>query len=133
MRSRAAGTRVVVLTTTGRDILRAIEAGACGCLLQGHVAGEPAAVVRAAGRGETVLLPCVTSTLVRRVRTPAPAAPSAREAQALRLVAEGRTNADIGRALFISEATVRRTRCGCPASWTWRTGRRRSPGRWRRG
>ncbi len=54
-----------------------------------------------------MLAPSVASTLVRQVRTPAPPALSAREAQVLRLVAEGRTNADIGRVLFISEATVK--------------------------
>lgn len=101
--------RVVVLTTyeTDRDILRAIEAGACGYLLKDASPADLAGAVRAAARGETVLAPSVASTLVRQVRTPAPPALSAREAQVLRLVAEGRTNADIGRVLFISEATVK--------------------------
>jgi DNA-binding NarL/FixJ family response regulator len=63
--------------------------------------------VRAAARGETVLSPSVASTLVRQVRRPAAPALSAREVQVLRLVARGSTNADIGRQLFISEATVK--------------------------
>ena len=107
--ARAPGTRVMVLTTydTDRDILRAIEAGACGYLLKDAAPAELADAVRAAARGETVLSPSVASTLVRQVRRPAPPALSAREIQVLRLVARGATTADIGRQLFISEATVK--------------------------
>jgi DNA-binding NarL/FixJ family response regulator len=103
------GTRVIVLTTyeSDRDILRAIEAGACGYLLKDASPAELAEAVRAAARGETVLSPSVASTLVRQVRKPAPPALSAREAEVLRLVARGLTNADIGRQLYISEATVK--------------------------
>jgi DNA-binding NarL/FixJ family response regulator len=105
----APGVRVMVLTTyeSDRDILRAIEAGAQGYLLKDASPAELADAVRAAGRGETVLAPSVASTLVRQVRKPAPPALSAREAEVLRLVARGLTNADIGKQLFISEATVK--------------------------
>ncbi|MGK5678285.1 response regulator [Actinoplanes sp. URMC 104] len=105
----APGVRVMVLTTyeSDRDILRAIEAGAGGYLLKDASPAELADAVRAAARGETVLAPSVASTLVRQVRRPAPPALSAREIEVLRLVARGLTNADIGRQLFISEATVK--------------------------
>jgi DNA-binding NarL/FixJ family response regulator len=107
--ARVPGVRVMVLTTyeSDRDILRAIEAGACGYLLKDASPAELADAVRAAARGETVLAPSVASTLVRQVREPAPPALSAREAEVLRLVAQGLTNADIGKQLFISEATVK--------------------------
>ena len=103
------GARVIVLTTyeSDRDILRAIEAGAGGYLLKDASPAELAEGVRAAARGETVLAPSVASTLVRQVRSPAPPALSAREAEVLRLVARGLTNADIGRELYIAEATVK--------------------------
>ena len=107
--SSCSGIRVMVLTTyeSDRDILRAIEAGASGYLLKDATPAELAEAVRAAARGETVLAPSVASTLVRQVRSPAPPALSARETEVLRLVAAGLTNADIGRRLFIGEATVK--------------------------
>ncbi|MEU4624070.1 response regulator transcription factor [Actinoplanes sp. NPDC023801] len=107
--SAVPGTRVMVLTTyeSDRDILRAIEAGASGYLLKDASPAELADAVRAASRGETVLAPSVASTLVRQVRSPAPPALSARETEVLKLVAGGLTNAEIGRRLFISEATVK--------------------------
>jgi DNA-binding NarL/FixJ family response regulator len=103
--------RVLILTTydTDADIVRAVEAGASGYLLKDTPRLELAAAVRAAARGETVLAPTAAATLVTRVRTPAAqsAALTARETQVLALVAEGRTNADIGRELFIGESTVK--------------------------
>ncbi|WP_405165499.1 response regulator transcription factor [Nocardia sp. NBC_01499] len=101
--------RVVVLTTyeTDADILRAVEAGASGYLLKDVSRTELVGAIRAAARGETVLAPSVAGKLVNRVRNPQPPPLSARETQVLRLVAKGGTNADIGRALHISEATVK--------------------------
>ncbi|MFD8496503.1 response regulator [Amycolatopsis sp. NPDC059657] len=103
------GQRVVVLTTyeSDADILRAVEAGAAGYLLKDASRTELADAIRAASRGETVLAPSVAGKLVNRVRNPAPQPLSAREIEVLRLVSKGSTNADIGRALHISEATVK--------------------------
>jgi DNA-binding NarL/FixJ family response regulator len=101
--------RVVVLTTyeTDADILRAVEAGASGYLLKDASRQELAGAIRAAARGETVLAPSVAGRLVNQVRRPATHSLSAREVEVLALVAKGLTNADIGRALHISEATVK--------------------------
>ncbi|WP_329143815.1 response regulator transcription factor [Streptomyces niveus] len=111
-RMRAAGLscRVIVLTTyeTDTDILRAVEAGAAGYLLKDLTRAELADAVRAASRGETVLAPSVAARLVDQLRS-RPERPrlSQRETAVLRLVAEGCTNAEIGRHLFIGESTVK--------------------------
>jgi DNA-binding NarL/FixJ family response regulator len=107
--SEVPGTRVIVLTTydTDADIVRAVEAGAAGYLLKDSPRGELASAVRAAARGETVLAPPVAARLVNRIRRPTVDALTARETDVLRLVAQGLTNAEIGQALFIGEATVK--------------------------
>jgi len=103
------GVRVLVLTTydTDTDIVRAVEAGATGYLLKDTPLTQLADAVRAAARGETVLAPPVAARLVSRMRAPAVDAPTARELEVLAGVARGLTNADIGRELFIGEATVK--------------------------
>ncbi|MGZ4546661.1 MAG: response regulator, partial [Blastococcus sp.] len=103
------GVRVLVLTTydTDADIVRAVEAGATGYLLKDTPLAQLADAVRAAARGETVLAPPVAARLVSRMRAPAVDAPTARELEVLAGVARGLTNADIGRELFIGEATVK--------------------------
>jgi DNA-binding NarL/FixJ family response regulator len=104
IRAAVPNTRVMILTTydTDRDILRAIEAGACGYLLKDATPQELADAVRAAVRGQTVLTDSAARTLTRPSITL-----SARETQVIRLVAQGFTNATIGQNLYISEATVK--------------------------
>lgn len=103
------GAKIIVLTTydTDADILRAVEAGATGYLLKDAPRADLLRAIRAAASGETVLAPAVAGRLVSRVRGPRPEALSARETEVLALVARGLTNVQIGRALFVSEATVK--------------------------
>ncbi|MEU9871017.1 MULTISPECIES: response regulator transcription factor [Actinomadura] len=103
------GTRVLVLTTydTDTEIERAIEAGAIGYLLKDTTRDQLVGAIRAAARGETVLAPRVAEKLVARMRRPEPAALTAREIEVLRAVADGLSNAEIGRRLVIAEATVK--------------------------
>jgi DNA-binding NarL/FixJ family response regulator len=103
------GAKIIVLTTydTDADILRAVEAGASGYLLKDAPRADLLRAIRAAVSGETVLAPAVAGRLVSRVRGPQPEALSARETEVLALVARGLTNVQIGRALFVSEATVK--------------------------
>jgi DNA-binding NarL/FixJ family response regulator len=107
--AHGSGAKVIVLTTfdTDADILRAVEAGATGYLLKDTPRADLLRSIRAAASGETVLAPAVAGRLVSRVRGPQPDALSARETEVLALVARGLTNVQIGRALFVSEATVK--------------------------
>ncbi len=100
--------RVLILTTydTDADILRAVEAGAAGYLLKDAEPQVLLDAVAAAARGETVLAPQVATRLMARVREPTPEL-SARELDVMVLVAEGLTNREIARRLFVSEATVK--------------------------
>ncbi|WP_406046702.1 response regulator [Kribbella sp. NBC_00889] len=105
-------TRVLVLTTydTDTDILHAVEAGAAGYLLKDTPHADLLEGIRAAARGETVLAPPVAARLMSRLRTPSTppvAQPSPRELEVLAAVARGLSNAEIGRELYIGEATVK--------------------------
>ncbi|TCC51009.1 response regulator transcription factor [Kribbella capetownensis] len=105
-------TRVLVLTTydTDTDILHAVEAGAAGYLLKDTPHADLLDGIRAAARGETVLAPPVAARLMSRLRapsTPPAAQPSPRELEVLAAVARGLSNAEIGRELYIGEATVK--------------------------
>jgi DNA-binding NarL/FixJ family response regulator len=110
------GTQVVVLTTYSDDesILGALQAGALGYLTKDATRAEIGRAVLAAAAGQAVLDPAVQQRLLSAaVRAPA-AQPdhdqdelTPRESDVLRLIAEGKSNREIARALYVSEATVK--------------------------
>ncbi|WP_246002098.1 response regulator transcription factor [Allorhizocola rhizosphaerae] len=116
---RIKGPKVVVLTSFGDEpnVLRAVAAGAAGFVLKNCTPDELIRAVRAAHEGDAYLSPAVTRLLLGMV-TPEDArrrkaagrrlaALNDREADVLRLVAEGLSNADIARRLSMSEATIK--------------------------
>ena len=107
--TRYPAVHVLVVTTydSDADILRAVEAGATGYLLKDAPREDLFGAVRAAARGETVLAPTVAARLMARTREPQHVALTPREIQVLACVSRGLTNAEVGRELFISEATVK--------------------------
>ena len=100
---------MLILTTydTDAEIERAVEAGAIGYLLKDTTREQLVDAIHSAARGETVLAPRVAQRLMARMRQPAPVALTAREVDVLNAVADGLSNADIGRRLVIAEATVK--------------------------
>ncbi|MEY2533872.1 MAG: hypothetical protein QOF29_1782 [bacterium] len=117
--ARAGAPRVVVVTTHDLDeyVYDALRAGACGFLLKDAPREQLVSGVRAAHAGETLLAPAVTRRLVETfVRRPPPRSDglppllgelTARELEVLRLIARGLSNAEIGTAVFVAEATVK--------------------------
>ncbi len=108
IRAMGGAPRVLVLTNydTDADILGAVEAGASGYLLKDAPPPELISAVRAAAAGESAISPAIE--LLMRSRADAAGSPlTLRESEVLGLVAEGQSNRDIGRALFLSEATVK--------------------------
>jgi DNA-binding NarL/FixJ family response regulator len=105
----APGIRVLVLTTyeTDASILTAIEAGASGYLLKAAPQDEILAGIRSVARGEVALAPSIAALLVSRMKTGPAITLSPRETEVLALVAQGLSNPEIGRKLFLGEATVK--------------------------
>jgi len=101
---------VVVVTSFGEAhrVHGALEAGATGYVLKDADVDEIVEAIRAARRGEVHLDAAVAAVLTRSLVAPrrGAAALTARERDVLVLVAEGRSNRDIGRRLSIGERTV---------------------------
>src|SRR5438552_3169262 len=97
---------VLVLTTFDRDedIYRSVRAGAKSYLLKDAPAHELLAAIRDVSQGYRRLSPEVADKLAEHVTSPQL---TERELDVLRAMAEGKSNREIGAALFISEGTVK--------------------------
>lgn len=109
---------VLVLTTFDNDtlVLDAMRAGACGYLLKDVTLERLTRAIRVLAGGGTLISPSITDRLVRAVHRRRPPDDDGlpdiqrlteRELEVLRLVAEGYSNREIARALFLAEGTVK--------------------------
>jgi DNA-binding NarL/FixJ family response regulator len=111
-------TRVVVLTISDRDddVMDAILAGACGYLLKDASIQDVIKGIEAAAVGESLISPTIAHKVLERVRATS-ASPEAaetiraelsdREIEVLKLIANGKDNAQIAGDLHISPKTVK--------------------------
>ncbi|MFD8881903.1 response regulator [Streptomyces erythrochromogenes] len=120
LRRAAPEVRALILTTFGEkeNVLRALGQGGAGFLLKDSAPGELIGAVRAAAAGDAYLSPGATRHVVDQLASGKAAARgeearrqvaelSERERGVLALLGEGLSNADAGRRLHMSEATVK--------------------------
>ena len=110
--------RVIILTTFDLDeyVYEALRAGASGFLLKDTPPDQLTAAIRVVAAGDALIAPSVTRRLIAEfaARPTRPASPPAgladltpRELEVLRLVARGRSNAEIAADLVVSSTTVK--------------------------
>jgi two-component system response regulator NreC len=107
-------TRVLVLTMHAEEqyLLKVLEAGGSGYVLKRSADTELMEAIRTVRRGEAFLYPSATRLLLQayqqgdRPQIPAGGKLSEREAEVLRLTAEGYSNTEIGGQLYLSPKTV---------------------------
>jgi NarL family two-component system response regulator LiaR len=106
------GVRILVLTTFSEDalVIQAVQAGAHGYLLKDSGAKQIAAAIRSIAQGYMTLDSDISDKLLQQQK-PRDRAPleklTAREMQVLQLLSQGKTNAEIGSSLGITDKTVR--------------------------
>jgi len=107
--------RVLVLTTFDLDeyVYESLRAGASAFLLKDAPEQQLVAAVRVVAEGGSLFAPSVTRRLIEEFARPAPSESpaleglTARELEVLRLVARGRSNAEIAADLVVSEHTAK--------------------------
>lgn len=109
-------TRVLFLTSyqDNEAVLAAVVGGAAGYLLKQVNAEGLLRAIRAVAQGQSILDPAITRPLLSRMRSqgekafePQQSALSSQQHRVLALVAEGKTNKEIGSSLELSDKTVK--------------------------
>jgi len=106
-------TAVLILTVSEDrdDLLEVLKAGARGYVLKGVVAQGLIYAVRAVAKGEVYVTPALASSILHEMTSEEIVDPfeqlTPREQDILELVAEGRTNREIGEQLYLAEKTVK--------------------------
>jgi two-component system NarL family response regulator len=98
--------RIIVMTSyeSEQDIRQVVKAGAKAFLVKGTRPEQIRDAVRRVGRGESFFPPEIGLKIAESMSHPEL---SRREAEVLEYLAHGRSNKEIGRALYISEGTVK--------------------------
>ena len=116
IRARHPKTAVIMLTSFADDeaLFASIMAGASGYVLKQVKGGEVVRAIRTVGKGESLLDPAVTNAVLDRLRKGKHlltdeklARLSPQEERILSLVADGKTNGEIGVELHLAEKTVK--------------------------
>ncbi|TMC13288.1 MAG: response regulator transcription factor [Chloroflexi bacterium] len=116
IRARRPETRVLMLTSFADDeaLFASIMAGASGYVLKQIRSADLVRAIRQVGHGQSLLDPAVTATVLERLRKGKHlfrderlARLTAHEERILSLVAEGRTNREIGLELKLAEKTIK--------------------------
>jgi DNA-binding NarL/FixJ family response regulator len=111
LHAQVPGIRVLVFTSFGEDsLIRAtLDAGAIGYLLKDALQSDLVRAIRSVAAGEAFLAPAAQRQLMELLRKPRSEreALTAREADVLRLIAEGLSNKQIARRLNLTEGTVK--------------------------
>jgi DNA-binding NarL/FixJ family response regulator len=114
IRSAHPAVACIMLTSYADDeaLLTSIMAGAAGYVLKQIHGTDLVDAVRRVAAGESLLDPATTARVLERLRSPAktedPLADlTPQEARILGFIAEGRTNRQIGEAMFLAEKTVK--------------------------
>ncbi|WP_182876607.1 response regulator transcription factor [Microbispora sp. H10670] len=110
-REPALGVLVLTMSEDDASVFAALRAGARGYVLKGTGGAEFIAAVRSVARGEAVYGPAVARRIRRFLASGPDVTPfpelTARERGVLDLLASGKSNAEIARALFLSQKTVK--------------------------